>query len=81
MCIILISPDQRIDHFLFERGQCNGKCFLYSFAGVCSLTLVLKFCDIALFLFIDQAIIGINLQEMPFYVFRCLGMEIVSVNA
>ena len=54
---------------------------LYSLARVSSLALVLKFCDIALFLFIDQAIIGINLQEMSFYVFRCLGIEIVGANA
>ena len=30
---------------------------------------------------IDQAIVCIKLQEMSFYVFRCLGIEIVSANA
>ena len=54
---------------------------IYSFAGVSSLALVSEFCDIVLFLFIDQAIVGINLQEMSFCVFRCVGMEIVSTNA
>ena len=43
MCIILNSPDQRIDHFLFERGQCNGKCFFTDLQELAPLPLFLSF--------------------------------------